>query len=124
MAAPKTGVRVAVCGFMTLLALAQPAVAQTLLITNARVLDVGPRTERTANILIKDGVIAGFPASPPKDFKGTVVDAGGKWVMPALSDMHTHSVGNSLSGGGFQMMGPRAGGRYFAAGPCLTAKVD
>ena len=72
---------------------AQAVSAQTL-VTNARVLDVGARTERTANILIKDGVIAGFPASPPKDFNGTVVDAGGKWVMPALSDMHTHSVGN------------------------------
>ena len=106
MGAPKTGVRVAVWGFMTLLALAPPAFAQTLLITNARALDVGARTERTANILIKDGAIAGFPASPPKDFRGTVVDAGGKWVMPALSDMHTHSVGNSMPGGGFQMMGP------------------
>jgi imidazolonepropionase-like amidohydrolase len=96
------------CAFALLMAIAAalPVTAQTLLITNARVLDVNARTERTANILITDGVIAGFPAVPPKDFNGTVVDAAGRWVMPALSDMHTHSVGNSLPGGGFQMMGP------------------
>jgi len=93
--------------FMTLVALgvSQTVSAQDLYITNARLLNVGARTETSQNILIRDGKIAGFPRSAPKDFKGRVIDVGGKWVMPALSDMHTHSVGNFMPPGGFQMMG-------------------
>ena len=82
------------------------AASRDLYITNARLLNVRARTETSQNILIRDGKIAGFPRSAPKDFKGTVVDAGGKWVMPALSDMHTHSVGNFQPPGAFSMMGP------------------
>lgn len=88
------------------LAVNQTATAQDLYITNARLLNVGARTETSQHILIRDGKIAGFPRSAPKDFKGKVIDAGGRWVMPALSDMHTHSVGNFQPPGGFQMMGP------------------
>ena len=80
--------------------------AQDLYISNARVLDVGARVQSTRNILIRDGKLAGFPATRPSDFSGPVLDAGGRWVMPALSDMHTHSVGNFTPPGGFQMMGP------------------
>jgi acetyl esterase/lipase len=54
------------------------------------------------NVLILDGKLAGFPASKPLGFTGPVIDAGGRWVMPALSDMHTHSVGNFMPPGGFQ----------------------
>ena len=91
---------------MMAIAASETATAQNLYITNARVLHVGTRVESTRNVLIRDGLIAGFPSNQPKDFKGAVVDAGGRWVMPALSDMHTHSVGNFMPPGGFQMMGP------------------
>ena len=84
----------------------QTVTAQNLYIADARVLDVGARTETTRNVLIRDGRLAGFPTSKPSDFTGPVIDAGGRWVMPALSDMHTHSVGNFMPPGGFQMMGP------------------
>jgi imidazolonepropionase-like amidohydrolase len=86
--------------------LSQSAAAQDLYISNARVLDVGARAESIRNVLIRDGTIAGFPASRPSGFSGPVIDAGGRWVMPALSDMHTHSVGNFTPPGGFQTMGP------------------
>src|SRR6185503_8553054 len=79
--------------------------AQDLYISNARVLNVGSRTQNTRNVLIRDGKIAGFPATRPSRFTGPVIDAGGRWVMPALSDMHTHSVGNFRPPGGFQLMG-------------------
>jgi imidazolonepropionase-like amidohydrolase len=82
------------------------AAAQNLYISNARVLNVGARTESTSNVLIRDGKLVGFPVSKPADFTGPVVDAGGRWVMPALSDMHLHSVGNFTPPNGFQMMGP------------------
>jgi imidazolonepropionase-like amidohydrolase len=96
-------------GFGTMLAalgISQAASAQNLYITNARVLNVGARTESTQNVLLRDGKIAAFPPSRPQDFQGPVIDAGGRWVMPALSDMHTHSVGNFMPPSGFQMMGP------------------
>ena len=84
----------------------QTATAQDLYIANAHVLDVDARTERTRNVLIRDGRLAGFPASKPSDFTGPVIEAGGRWLMPALSDMHTHSVGNFTPPGGHQQMGP------------------
>jgi imidazolonepropionase-like amidohydrolase len=86
--------------------LSRSAAAQDLYISNARVLDVGARTQSTRNVLILDGKIAGFPAARPSGFGGSVIDAGGRWVMPALSDMHTHSFGNFMPTGGPQVMGP------------------
>ena len=91
---------------MAAIAVSQSVAAQDLYISNARVLNVGSRTESTRNVLIQDGKIAGFPASKPSGFTGPVIDAGGRWVMPALSDMHTHSVGNFRPPGGFQFMSP------------------
>lgn len=88
--------------------LARGAAAQDLFIANARVVNVNTRTESTQNVLIRGGVIAGFPASRPGDYTGPVIEAGGRWLMPALSDMHTHSVGNLLPSGGFHMMGAEA----------------
>ena len=99
----------AVAWIVTLMAaigVGERAAAQNLYITNARILDVSARTESTQNVLLRDGVIVAFPPSRPKDFQGPVFDAGGRWLMPALSDMHTHSVGNFMPPGGFQMMGP------------------
>ena len=86
--------------------LSQTAGAQDLFISNAKVLYVGMRTQATQNVLILGGKLAAFPASKPSGFTGRVIDAAGRWVMPALSDMHTHSVGNFRPPGGFQAMGP------------------
>ena len=97
------------CGLVMLMAaigVSQTATAQDLFISNARVLNIDARAESSRNVLIVDGKLAGSPASKPPDFTGPVIDAGGRWVMPALSDMHTHSVGNFMPPGGFQMMGP------------------
>ena len=79
--------------------------AQDLYIQNARVLDVEAREETRTGVLIEDGVLTGFPSSIPKGFDGTSIDAGGRWVLPALSDMHTHSVGDFTPPGGFHLMG-------------------
>jgi imidazolonepropionase-like amidohydrolase len=127
----------------------QTATAQDLYISNTRVLNIGGRAESMRNVLILDGNIAGFPASKPPNFTGPVIDAGGRWVMPALSDMHTHSV--SRQGGpegvaraalyagvaryldlfnsedaifaarASRTMATTPGADIFAAGPCLTA---
>ena len=80
----------------------QTATAQDLFISNARVLDIRRSRGEHRNVLIMDGKIAGFPASKPPDFTGPSSMRGGRWVMPALSDMHTHSVGNFMPLGGFR----------------------
>ena len=103
---PSLFVVCACAALMTALGAVRPASAQDLYITNAKVLDISARTETTRNILIRNGVIAGFPASRPADYRGPDLDVGGRWIMPALSDMHTHSVGNFMPPGGFQFMGP------------------
>jgi imidazolonepropionase-like amidohydrolase len=76
--------------------IAAAAAAQDLYIANARILDVNARAERSGNVLIVGGALTGFPATKPQGFNGREIDARGRWVMPALSDMHVHSVGNFL----------------------------
>ena len=82
-----------------------PLAAQDLYIRNARILDPALKTEVTGNILIEGGFIAGFPKQKPSGFRGAELDAGGRWVIPALTDMHTHSYGNAAAGGPPQFMG-------------------
>ncbi len=83
----------------------QTIAAQDLLITNARIIDPDAKTITEGNVLLKDGKIAGFPTARPKEFTGPMLDAGRRWVMPALSDLHTHSFGNSAPGRPPLMMG-------------------
>jgi len=68
--------------------------AQDLFLTGGKIVD--PRREeiRAQNVLVRGGVIVGFPEAPPADFTGKVLDVSGKWVIPALHDLHTHSYGN------------------------------
>jgi imidazolonepropionase-like amidohydrolase len=80
--------------------------AQDLLLVNAKVIDPDARTVVPGNLLVRDGKIAGFPGSPPAGFAGRTVDVGGRWVLPALSDLHTHSYGNSAPGRPPQLLGP------------------
>ena len=79
--------------------------AQDLFIRNARILDPAAKTEVAGNILIRTGLIAGFPKEKPTSFTGPELDAGGRYVIPALTDMHTHSYGNAAAGGPPQFMG-------------------
>lgn len=92
---------------VTLAALAAPATtqAQELFLRNAQIVDPSTRTVRNGSILIQDGRIAGFPAAAPAGFGGETMDLGGKWVIPALTDMHTHSFGNAAATGAPQFFG-------------------
>jgi len=92
---------------LLLLALLTPAVlpAQDLYIRNARIVDPAAKTVVEGNILIQGGLITGFPKSKPGGFSGQELDAGGRWVIPALTDMHTHSYGNAAAAGAPQFMG-------------------
>lgn len=97
---------------LALLVAGAPAVpAQDLYLTNARVVDLERRSIDRRNVLIRGGTIAGFPATAPAGFGGRTLDVGGRFVLPALSDMHTHSVGNFAPPGGFRFLGPEGTAR-------------
>ncbi len=83
------------------------AAAQDLFLTNARIVDPAAREVREGNLLIVDGEIAGSPDRPPAGFAGATIDLQGRWVIPGLNDLHTHSYGNMAPGGVFD--GPGTG---------------
>ncbi|MCC7087044.1 MAG: dihydroorotase [Pirellulales bacterium] len=60
----------------------------TLLIQNGRVIDPSQGIDRVSNLLIRDGKIAGYDASP--NGQDRIIDAAGKIVSPGLIDMHVH----------------------------------
>ena len=72
----------------------QPAAAQELLLTNAHIVDPKARKVRTGALLIRDGVIVGTPSRAPRNFSGQILYLKGKWIIPGLNDLHTHSFGN------------------------------
>lgn len=74
--------------------LAQSASASTLLIKNARVVDPASSTITLRHILIRDGKVASLtgPEAPPA--ADETYDAKKQWLLPGLTDMHTHSWGN------------------------------
>ena len=59
-----------------------------LLIKNGRLIDPSQGLDRTTNLLIEDGRIAGYDVSP--NGQDVIIDAAGKLVTPGLIDMHVH----------------------------------
>ena len=60
----------------------------SILIQNGRVIDPSQGVDRVTNLLIADGRIAAYDASP--EGAEMVLDAAGKIVAPGLIDMHVH----------------------------------
>ncbi|MFK7845745.1 MAG: CIA30 family protein [Rhodothermales bacterium] len=93
--------------------LSQPVEAQDLLLNNAQIVDPAGETITTGSVLIRNGRVseissATFMAEQPASFDGEIIDLQGKWLMPGLNDMHTHSYGNmgpSQTAGDFVMTG-------------------
>jgi len=63
-----------------------------LLIKGGRVIDPAGKRDETGSIVLENGKVKDFiPGDQtPKGFKGSVIDASGKWVVPGLIDMHVH----------------------------------
>jgi dihydroorotase len=59
-----------------------------ILIQNGRVIDPSQEMDRTASLLIRDGRIVAYDATPTG--QETIIDAAGKIVAPGLIDMHVH----------------------------------
>jgi len=68
--------------------------AQELLLTNAKIID--PKAEQIINghLLIEDNVITTTLQDIPANFTGKIIDIKGKWIIPGLNELHTHSFGN------------------------------
>lgn len=61
----------------------------TLLIKNGIVINPGDRSERRADLLVKDGVVAQIAESLSSE-ADRVIDAAGAYCMPGFIDMHVH----------------------------------
>ncbi len=110
---------------LTLLAgaLAWPAGAQDLFLADAHIVDPAKREIRRGNLLVLGGRIVGEPSSVPADFDGPALDVSGKWIIPGLVDLHTHSYGNMAPGNVFDTPGTAAiAVRMLEAG--VTAFLD
>ncbi|MEX2141018.1 MAG: dihydroorotase [Pirellulales bacterium] len=59
-----------------------------LLVKRGRVIDPSQKLDRVTNVLLEDGLVAGFDVSD--DAATEVIDAANKIVAPGLIDMHVH----------------------------------
>ncbi len=91
---------------LTLAFMPAAALGQDIGFENARIVDPAKREVTEGAILVRNGTIVAVQLSLPADFQGTRVDLEGRWVIPGLVDMHTHSFGNSSPAGAPQVMGP------------------
>lgn len=113
----------AALGLALTLAFPAGAPAQDLFLTHARIVDPAAEEIREGNLLILEGRIVGSPEEAPADFTGETIDLGGRWVIPGLVDLHTHSYGNAAPGGAADFVGTaRVAKRMLYAG--VTAFLD
>jgi imidazolonepropionase-like amidohydrolase len=86
--------------------------AQDLVLTNARIVDPSTQTITEGSLWIQGGRIVARGATPPADVTARRIDVQGKWVIPGLVDLHTHSFGSVAppritDGGGTQATAQR-----------------
>lgn len=69
-----------------------------VLFTNANlVLDGCAALQRSFNVLVRDNCIHSVSAAPIDCLDATIIDVGGRTLMPGLIDAHAHITGLSLS---------------------------
>jgi imidazolonepropionase-like amidohydrolase len=88
-----------------------PYPSQTLLITNATVIDGAGGLIEKGSVLIEDGRIKGVGTDLKAPTGAATIDAAGKWVTPGISDHHSHlgaypSPGVDSHGDGNEISGP------------------
>jgi dihydroorotase len=64
--------------------------ADSLLIRGGRIIDPSQETDKTGNLLVKDGKIAWLGEGTPPDEDFAVLDAAGLIVCPGFIDLHCH----------------------------------
>ena len=80
------------CLAASLLVCTGTAGAQSLTLTNARILDGTGKVIERGSLVVRDGKIASVGPGAPKSPAGRTIDVGGKTVMPGYVDAHRHVV--------------------------------
>lgn len=81
-----------VMGILTVVAHIGPAAAQDLVLANGNVVDVRTGITRVATVLVRDGIIVSVSPTLEAPGGAQIVDATGRWIVPGLVEMHTHST--------------------------------
>ncbi|MCX7035148.1 MAG: amidohydrolase family protein [Proteobacteria bacterium] len=68
------------------------AQAQSLTVTNARILDGNGKVIERGSVVVRDGKIVSVAAGAPTAAAGRVIDAKGRTVMPGYIDAHRHVI--------------------------------
>ena len=84
--------RPAVLGLLGLALASSGAVAQDLVIGNARIIDGAGRVIDSGSVVVADGRIVTVTAEQHRGAPGQHIDVGGKTVMPAFIDAHRHII--------------------------------
>jgi len=61
-----------------------------ILIKNGRIIDPASKTDKVADLLLENGLVAGINSNIPSDKADEVIDAEGKVVCPGFIDLHVH----------------------------------
>jgi len=77
----------------TLLALA-PLCADTIVIQNATVMTEGPKGIFKGSVVVKDGKISEIGEKVMVPQGATIIEAGGKFLIPGIIDCHSHIAGS------------------------------
>lgn len=86
-----------------------PESGRGLVLTNATLVDPETRTQRVGTLLLADGRVEAVLSGIPQTYSGRVIDLTGKWIIPGLHDLHTHSYGNMAPvDARFQVLGSQA----------------
>ena len=83
-----------------------PTAAQDLALSGAVVLNPADETARSGVLLVRDGRVAAMAERVPPNFPGPTLALDGKFVLPALADVHTHTFGNASANMDLQVLGP------------------
>ena len=73
--------------------------AAPILIQNATVLTVTKGTIEKGSVLVRDGKIAAVGTNVAAPAGATIIDAGGKFVMPGIIDCHSHIIAEAINEG-------------------------
>ena len=95
-----------VVGVFALVCIPAVVLAQDIGLENVRVVDPARGTITEGSMLVQNGTIESVSSSLPEGFDGERIDFQGRWVVPGLVDMHTHSALNASPAGPPHMIGP------------------
>jgi imidazolonepropionase-like amidohydrolase len=85
--------RLAASAAILVLTMARPAVAQQLVVTNARILDGTGKAIARGTVVVRDGRIVSVAEGAAARVSGArVIDARGMTVMPGYIDAHRHPI--------------------------------